>query len=270
MPIDSQVDPLDVPPEGEDEDEDEGVDTRLIWACLFFALALFAKLPGLDLLATAHYYDGARGFFNAQQPLVLWLYDWTPWLGRALLVVMALHAAFAPWLARLLERMGRTEQAVRCRGPWRHLSTVFVCCALLGPGLLIEGVFKNTVGRPRPVQVVEFGGPEAYVAPFHPGHDPERHRSFVSSHAAAGFALMALGLTCRPAWRRRWLLIGVVAGSAVGAGRIMQGGHFLSDVIFAFYAVWLSCELVAWVDRRRLARLQPPRPRPHRPHRPRF
>ena len=61
-----------------------------------------AEFAGLDLLATAHYYDGARGFFNAQQPLVLWLYDWTPWLGRALLVVMALprfeHPAFwAPY-----------------------------------------------------------------------------------------------------------------------------------------------------------------------------
>jgi len=35
---------------------------------------------------------------------------------------------------------------------------------------------------------------------------------------------------------------------------MMQGGHFLSDVIFAFYAVWVPSELVAALDRRRLAR----------------
>ena len=106
------------------------------------------------------------------------------------------------------------------------------------------------MGRPRPVQVVPFGGTDAYHGPFVPGHDPSNHRSFVSSHAAAGFWLMSLGLTCGPVWRRRWLLIGTVTGAAIGAGRMMQGGHFLSDIIFAFYAVWLSCELVAWADRR--------------------
>ena len=51
------------------------------------------------------------------------------------------------------------------------------------------------------------------------------------------YALMGLGLGCGPSWRRRWFLIGTVAGAVVGLGRIMQGGHFLSDIIFAFYAV---------------------------------
>jgi lipid A 4'-phosphatase len=41
------------------------------------------------------------------------------------------------------------------------------------------------------------------------------------------------------------LLVGLIVGSTVGMGRIMQGGHYLSDVVFAFYVVWLSCEGVA-------------------------
>jgi lipid A 4'-phosphatase len=40
----------------------------------------------------------------------------------------------------------------------------------------------------------------------------------------------------------------------VGMGRILQGGHYLSDIIFAFYVVWLSCEWVAWMDHRRTMR----------------
>lgn len=252
----------------DDADEDAGVDSRLLWAGLFFALAIYAKFPGLDLLVSAKYFDLDQGFFRAQDPLVRALYDWTPILGRTLFVAMLGHALLAPWLARALAATGRPDVAERCRGPWRHLSAVFVCAALLGPGLLIEGVLKNTVGRPRPVQTVQFGGSEPFHGPFTPGDHPERHRSFVSSHAAAGFALMALGLTCRPAARRRWLLVGLVAGSAVGAGRIMQGGHYLSDIVFAFYAVWLSCELVVWLDRKRLQRNQAPAPRKRRPHAP--
>jgi lipid A 4'-phosphatase len=59
-------------------------------------------------------------------------------------------------------------------------------------------------------------------------------------------------------WRRRWTLIGLTAGALVGLGRIMQGGHYLSDVVFSFYAVWLSCELVAFGMRRWDQRRQAP------------
>jgi lipid A 4'-phosphatase len=245
--------------------EDTGMDTRLVWAVFFFVLAVYAKFPALDLIVSSRYFDASRGFVHAQDPLVLLLYDWTPPIGRGLALLAALHALFAPLLAKALDASGRPEVARRCRGPWRHVSTVFLCAALLGPGLIIEGVFKNTVGRPRPVQVEAFGGAQPFQGPFAVGDNPEAHRSFCSSHAAAGFALMGLGLTCGPAWRRRWFLIGLVSGAVIGAGRIMQGGHFLSDVIFAFYTVWLSCELVAWIDQRRLQRGQPPPSRPHRP-----
>jgi lipid A 4'-phosphatase len=229
-------------------------DTRLIWAGLFFSLAIFAQFPGLDLLVSVRWWHPDHGFIHRQDPVVLALYDWTPWIGRGLILVLALFALFAPLVARVFERLNRPETAQRCLGPWRHLATVSVCCALLGNGLIIEGIFKNFMGRPRPVQVVQFGGTDAYHGPFVPGDDPPNHRSFVSSHAAAGFALMSLGLTCGPVWRRRWLLIGTVSGAVIGAGRMMQGGHFLSDIIFAFYAIWLSCELVAWVDHRRIAK----------------
>ncbi|MBI2732608.1 MAG: phosphatase PAP2 family protein [Aquabacterium sp.] len=236
------------------EDDPDELDTRLIWAGLFFSLAIFAQFPGLDLLVSVNYYSAEHGFFHRDDAFVRALYDWTPWLGRGLVVALALFALLAPWVGRMLSRLGRPDLATRSTGPWRHLATVSVCAALLGNGLVIEGLCKGFMGRPRPVQVEQFGGQEAYRGPFNPGHDPTHHRSFVSSHAAAGFALMSLGLTCGPVWRRRWLLIGTVTGGIVGMGRMMQGGHFLSDIIFAFYAIWLSCELVAWADRRRLSR----------------
>lgn len=228
--------------------------THLVWAVFFFALAIFAKFPGLDLLISARYYDAEQGFFHRNHSVVLALYDWTPWIGRALVIALALYALLAPLLARHFERQRQHSLAQRARGSWRHLATVAVVCGLLGPGLIIEGIFKNHMGRPRPVQVVEFGGADTYQGPFVQGKTPERNRSFVSSHAAAGFWLMSLGLTCGPLWRRRWLLIGMVTGGIVGLGRILQGGHFFSDILFAFFTVWLSCEIVAWLDKRRRSR----------------
>lgn len=227
---------------------------QLIWAAFFFALAIFAKFPGLDLLVSARYFHPDVGFVYRHNPIVLALYDWTPWLGRGLVIALAVYALVAPWVARYFEKRQQPSLAKRARGSWRHVATVAVVCGLLGPGLVIEGYFKNDHGRPRPVQVVEFGGKDAYLGPLVPGAHPERNRSFVSSHAAAGFWLMSLGITCGPLWRRRWLLIGMVTGGAVGLGRILQGGHFFSDVLFAFFFVWLSCEIVSWLDKRRLSR----------------
>jgi lipid A 4'-phosphatase len=236
------------------EDDSEDRLSYMLWASLFFSLAIFAQFPGLDLLVSMNYYSSDQGFFHRNDPLVLALYDWTPWIGRALVLALFVYAVLAPFIAWMLARAGQLELAARSRGPWRHMAAVAVCCALLGNGLVVEGILKNFMGRPRPVQVQQFGGPDVYHGPFVPGPDPHDHRSFVSSHAAAGFALIGLGMTCGPVWRRRWLLIGIGTGGLVGWGRMMQGGHFLSDILFAFYAVWLSCELVGWIDRKRLAR----------------
>ena len=39
-------------------------------------------------------------------------------------------------------------------------------CWLVGPGLLVNTVLKDHVGRPRPVQPEQFRGHERYVPPF--------------------------------------------------------------------------------------------------------
>lgn len=69
--------------------------------------------------------------------------------------------------------------------------------------------------------------------------------SFVSGHAALGFYTIALAWVVRRR-RRLWLAVGIGVGALVGLGRLLQGGHFLGDVVFAFWATYFSCVLVAW------------------------
>lgn len=226
-------------------------EARWLWAVLFFCAAAFAKVPSLDLMVSGRLYAPGVGFIHAQNALVQASYHWTPLIGRTILAGMVVLALLGPLLARLLRWQGREQLAVQCRGPWRRMAAVAVLCGVLGPGLVVEVWFKNTVGRPRPVQVVEFGGNQPFHGVFQAGSTPKIHRSFVSSHAAAGFWLLSLGLTAGPVWRRRWLVIGLIAGSLIGLGRMMQGGHFLSDIVFSFYAVWIPCEIVAALERRR-------------------
>lgn len=233
------------------ERDGAGEEARWIWAVLFFCVAVFAKVPSLDMMVMGYLYTPGLGFIHAQNALVLASYDWTPLIGRSILAGLVALALLGPILTRLMRWQGWEEMAAQCLGPWRRAAAVAVLCGVIGPGLVVEVGLKDTVGRPRPVQVTEFGGDQLFHGAFQPGPNPAHHRSFVSSHAAAGFWLLSLGLTCGPVWRRRWLLIGLVTGSLIGLGRMMQGGHFLSDIIFSFYAVWIPCEIVAALDRRR-------------------
>jgi len=82
-----------------------------------------------------------------------------------------------------------------------------------------------------------------------PTNQCEHNCSFVSGHATSGFILMAVGLMGSVATRRRWMWIGLAWGAIVSLARIAEGGHFLSDTLFAGLAVWGSGWLIreAWL-----------------------
>ena len=116
---------------------------------------------------------------------------------------------------------------------------------LVGPGLLVNSLFKDNWGRPRPVQVAQLGGQEAYAPPGYwvaNGHG----RSFPSGHSSIGFAFVAFWFVWRhrkPQWARLALVTSVLLGCAIGLTRMAAGGHFLSDVMWSgwvvLFAAWL-------------------------------
>lgn len=223
-----------------------------------FAVAVYAKFPTLDLIVSSRQYHPVHGFVGAHAPLLEAMHLWAPRLGLGVVALLLSWLVVAPLVAWWAQRRSQGRWLERAHPFLQRSAVLALLVALVGPGLLSEGLFKNTVGRPRPVQIEPFGGPAAFQGPFQIGDNPSEHRSFVSSTAATGFALMGLGLACGPTWRRRWLIIGIVAGSVLGLGRILQGAHFLSDVVFAFYTVWWSTVLIGWAADKWF----PPRPGP--------
>ncbi len=118
-------------------------------------------------------------------------------------------------------------------------------CVALGPGLVINASLKNHWGRPRPRQIVEFGGRLAYVPPHVPS--PTYGRSFPCGHSSIGY-LYALGWWI---WRRRRprlaalsLAVGLLTGTLLGIARMAAGAHFLSDVIWSALLVYAVAHVV--------------------------
>ncbi|MCM0044870.1 MAG: phosphatase PAP2 family protein [Burkholderiaceae bacterium] len=199
---------------------------------LGLCIALFAALPRLDLAVSALLLDAAGGFRWANEPLVLLSYElfkakYVGWVVVALLVYL-LAACFG-----LRSAAGRRRAVV--------FLLLFI---VTGPVLLVNTGLKDQWGRARPIEVVQFGGSSSYSPPLAPASQCDTNCSFVSAHAAAGFALIGLYWTTR---RRRWLAAGILLGSAVGIGRMMRGAHFLSDIVFAFWAVYLTGLLLEWL-----------------------
>jgi len=122
---------------------------------------------------------------------------------------------------------------------------VFVLLStLLGPGMIVNYIFKDHFGRARPRQIIQFGGDKSFTPAFIISNQCQKNCSFTCGHAAAGFSFMALAFLFSKNRRKKILLYTALFGFLVGFVRIIQGGHFLSDVIFSFYFVYMVIKIL--------------------------
>ena len=210
-------------------------ETIVLLIVFSIAAIVFSVWPQLDLALTAPFYSTDAGFWLDGLPLVKGVY-WGVWGGSRL----AVGSVLLLWIASFVIRGGWLAARRRWFG---FLALAFA----LGPGLIADAGLKNHWGRARPHQIEAFGGDRHFTPALQPASECERNCSFVSGHATGAFAIMAFGWLATPRKRRQWMLAAALAGAAVGFVRVIQGGHFTSDVIFAFYAVWLGCWLASLI-----------------------
>jgi membrane-associated PAP2 superfamily phosphatase len=145
---------------------------------------------------------------------------------------------------------------IACGFGWRgHLAWLPPRNALLAAsGIilipLLTSLIKHLTNRHCPWDVVDFGGFAPYVSLFAdtPG-DIVRGVCFPAGHASAGFAWLVLAVALRATRPRlaNWALIGgLMAGMFLGLGRMVQGAHFFSHVLWSGWFAWaLSLVLAA-------------------------
>ena len=103
----------------------------------------------------------------------------------------------------------------------------------LGPGLLVNGVLKEGWARPRPGMVTEFGGDYAFMPWWDPRGACDSNCSFVSGETSSAVWMTAPAMFAPPPWRYVAFGAAGVYGITFASIRLLAGGHFLSDVIFA-------------------------------------
>lgn len=205
----------------------------LIWLSLAAVTGLiFYLYPELDLGFSSLFYDSEKGFALDQNTIVQLSYRSNRYfaitIGTATIGLLLITAV------RKIALFGLNSKK------YSYLLMVMI----LGPGLVVNTVFKNNWGRARPDDIVQFGGDKLFSPAFAISDQCERNCSFVSGHPSVFFFLVALGLILKGGNKAIAYGIAIGIGSLVGLGRIVQGGHFLSDVIFSFVFVAITAKIV--------------------------
>jgi len=137
------------------------------------------------------------------------------------------------------------------RRNWIRPGLFLVILLVLGPGLLVNVVFKEHWGRPRPREVVQLGGTKEFLHPWQKGI-AHNGRSFPSGHSSAAFYMTAPFFVFRrrkPTVARWWMAGGLFFGVLMSIARITQGGHFLSDNLWAWGMVHLTAVALYYLQR---------------------
>ncbi len=205
----------------------------ILFGASAIAVVAFLMFPDFDLVVARRMLrpDGHFLLFWVGPFVVIHQWIWVP---MALCVGFFALAAIAYWRGRPIWGIA----------PW-HALYVFAVFAV-GPGLLANTLIKDHSGRPRPGETQEFGGAFVYAPPFDFSGACERNCSFVSGDPTAGFFFLAPALLLPSRWRRAGIAGALLLGGSIGLMRMLQGSHFLSDVIFSGLLVAATALALHW------------------------
>ena len=108
---------------------------------------------------------------------------------------------------------------------------------ILNLGIVVNLFFKNIWGRARPGDILQLGGRENFTPWFQISDACANNCSFVSGDAAVGFSLIVFYFLTN---KIVFFWLSLLFGFGIGLIRIMEGGHFVSDVVMAAVVLYLS------------------------------
>lgn len=186
---------------------------------------VFFSFPEIDIWFSGLFYDPLNHFYLRDHPVCKLIYN----LLEVVTIAWVIFAFFLLIVLWILKKpfLGFTRRQV-----------VYLLAVLaIGPGLIVNLILKDNWGRARPYAVEQFGGSSSFTPAFVISKECRRNCSFVSGHASMGFYFISFGFLFQK-YRKAIFTSSFFLGVTVGFVRIIQGGHFISDVVFAFFFLY--------------------------------
>jgi lipid A 4'-phosphatase len=199
----------------------------------------FGLYPQLDLKIVAPFYAivlGGNNFGLRVYPPLMLARNLGLWVGALLIL---------PTVAALVIKLILPTRKLLISGR----AIVFLMATLaLAPGLVVNVGLKNHWGRPRPIDVTQFGGDQHFVAWWDPRGDCPSNCSFVSGDVSGAFWTLAPAALAPPQWRALAYGAALALGVGMAIFRMLAGAHFFSDVVFAgvftYLIIWIVHGLI--------------------------
>jgi lipid A 4'-phosphatase len=215
----------------------------ILLALIFVIFVIWMRDPNLDLRLSAAFYNDGH-FIGDSAGLIQTLRTqfWNLSLAMAWLSLGAVLAAY----------ILRWKILGVARRDWNIILWGF----LLGPGLIVNAIFKTFSGRARPRDVLQFGGDHFFTPIGHIANQCARDCSFVSGEVSGTTAAcIALWMILSAHAYRLSAEVETLAHGAILAifafvfwQRVASGGHFVSDALLAalFTALIMAILARAW------------------------
>lgn len=110
--------------------------------------------------------------------------------------------------------------------------------------VVVNILLKNSWGRARPNDILHLGGVNSFTPWFQFSDACNSNCSFVSGDAAVGFSIIVLFFITK---NKIFFWMALSFGSILGLIRILEGGHFLSDVILAAFFIFILHFIQFWL-----------------------
>ena len=117
---------------------------------------LFIALPEIDLLFASLFFEGENNFLLRNSPIHSFMDAWVRPSIKYLVIILA----------------ALTSLSILSNGQyigWSIRNIIFIALTFsLGPGLIVNGLLKESIGRARPKNIIEFGGDKIFSPAYFP------------------------------------------------------------------------------------------------------
>ncbi|XVN43469.1 MAG: phosphatase PAP2 family protein [Candidatus Rickettsia vulgarisii] len=212
------------------------INTRLVYTSIITSgilLLLVTLFPNIDIDFAKLFYNEQEGFIYRNDIIVEFWFIIIPTLTKTLIAVLLLYLFY------LIIRYRSIKKILLLSG-----SIYIIISTAIGPGLVVNHLFKENFGRARPIQITNFNGKQNFTRVFEITNECMHNCSFSSGHAAMGYSFTNLAYVAPYLFFTRIYSLALFLGSVVGMSRILMGGHFLSDVLASCFVVLIINHLL--------------------------
>ena len=195
-------------------------------------LVLLSVGPSIDIYVSGLFYFGNNQF------LLQSYYDLTILFRKIFIPIILIYLLIIPMLSMILPL-----QQLYFNYKFTFKDVVYLWGITFFNLVVVVNLFlKNGWGRARPGDILELGGKKFFTPWYEISNNCNTNCSFVSGDAAVGFSLIVFLFLIK---NNFFYWFALIMGISLGLIRIMEGGHFLSDVVMSGSIIFILSYIVS-------------------------